>query len=189
VRMRLETPVPPGARLPAWADPLGSRPVVYVSLGTVPPFSQPSLFTAILDGLEQHDVEVVVTIGEQNEASSLGPQPPNVHVEHWLPLPLLLPRCTAAICHAGSGTTLAALGAGLPLLLLPQCADLFDNAAACARAGVARVLTPDTFSPESVAVQVGALLSDTSYRLAAQRVRDETAAMLAPAEVVRCWKR
>ena len=61
-------------------------------------------------------MDVVVTIGEQNEVSSLGPQPPNVHVERWLPLALLLPRCTAAICHAGSGTTLAALGAGLPLL-------------------------------------------------------------------------
>ena len=154
VRMRLDTPVPRGATLPAWADQLGSRPVIYVSLGTVPPFSQPSLFTAILHGIEQHDVDVVVTIGEHNDVSSLSQQPENVHVERWLPLPLLVPRCTAAICHAGSGTMLAALGAGLPLLLLPQGADQFDNAAACARAGVARVLTPDAVSPESVAAEL-----------------------------------
>ena len=184
VRMRLETPVPPGAALPAWADQLGSRPVVYISLGTVPPFSQPSLFTAILRGIEQHAVEVVVTIGEQNEISSLGQQPPNVHMERWLPLPLLLPRCTAAICHAGSGTTLAALAAGLPLLLLPQGADQFDNAAACVRARVARVLTPDVFSPESISSELSALLSDARYRVAAQHVRDEIQRMSAPAEVV-----
>jgi MGT family glycosyltransferase len=149
--MRFEKPAPRGASLPGWVDQLGSRPVVYVSLGTVPPFSQPSLFTAILRGIDQHDVDVVVTIGEQNDVSSLDPQPANVHVERWLPLPLMLPRCTVAICHAGSGTTLAALAAALPLVLLPQGADQFDNAAACARAGVARVVTPDAFSPELVA--------------------------------------
>jgi UDP-N-acetylglucosamine:LPS N-acetylglucosamine transferase len=116
---------------------------------------------------------VVVTIGEQNDVSSLGQQPANVHVERWLPLPLLLPRCTAAVCHAGSGTTLAALGAGLPLLLLPQGADQFQNAAACARAGVARVITPDAFSAESVAAELANLVCDARYRLAAQRVRGE----------------
>jgi UDP:flavonoid glycosyltransferase YjiC (YdhE family) len=184
VRMRLETPVPSGAALPSWANQLGSRPVIYVSLGTVPPFSQPSLFSAILRGMQQHDVEVVVTIGEHNDVSSLGHQPANVHVERWLPLPLLLPRCTAAVCHAGSGTMLAALGAGLPLLLLPQGADQFQNAAACARAGVARVLIPDAFSAESVAAELATLLSDPRYRLAAQRVRREIAAMLSPAAVL-----
>jgi UDP:flavonoid glycosyltransferase YjiC (YdhE family) len=125
-----------------------------------------------------------VTIGEQNDVSSLGQQPANVHVERWLPLPLLLPRCTAAVCHAGSGTTLAALGAGLPLLLLPQGADQFQNAAACARAGVARVITPDAFSAESVAAELANLVCDARYRLAAQRVRGEIAAMLSPAAVV-----
>jgi hypothetical protein len=162
----------------------GARPVVYGSLGTVPPFSQPALFAAILHGIEQHDVDVVVTIGEQNQVSSLGPQPANVHVERWLPLPLLLPRCTAAICHAGSGTTLAALGAGLPLLLLPQGADQFENAAVCARAGVARVLTPDAVSPESLSAELAMVLSEARYRQAARRVRDEIVAMLAPADVV-----
>jgi UDP:flavonoid glycosyltransferase YjiC (YdhE family) len=184
VRMRLETPIPHSGTLPAWANQLGSRPVVYVSLGTVPPFSQPSLFAAILQGIERHDVDVVVTVGEQNQVSSLGPQPTNVHVERWLSLPLLLPRCTAAICHAGSGTMLAALAAGLPLLLLPQGADQFDNADACARAGVARVVSPDAFSLQSISAELAVLLSDRRYRVAAQRVRDEIAVMSSPADVV-----
>ncbi len=184
VRMRLETPVPRGAALPAWVDHLGSRPVIYVSLGTVPPFSQPPLFNAILRGMELHDVEVVVTMGEHNDISSLGPQPETVHVERWLPLALVLSRCTAAICHGGSGTTLAALSAGLPLVLLPQGADQFENAAACARAGVGRVLTPDVVSPELIAAELTTLLTEARYRQAAQRVRDEIAGMLAPAEVV-----
>jgi UDP:flavonoid glycosyltransferase YjiC (YdhE family) len=78
---------------------------------------------------------------------------------------------------------LAALGAGLPLLLLPQGADQFDNATACARAGVARVVTPDVFSPESVSAELRRLLSDARYCLAAQHVRDEIAAISPPADV------
>jgi UDP:flavonoid glycosyltransferase YjiC (YdhE family) len=184
VRMRLETPVPSGACLPAWADQLGARPLIYVGLGTVPPFSQPRLFSTILGGLAEHDVDVVVTVGEHNQVTSVGPLPRHVHVEQWLPLPLILPRCTAAIAHAGSGTTLSALAAGLPLLLLPQGADQFDNAAACARAGVACVLTPESVSSESVASEAAALLSDQRYRRAAERVRAEIRAMLSPADVV-----
>jgi UDP:flavonoid glycosyltransferase YjiC (YdhE family) len=34
--------------LPAWADTLGDRPVVYLSLGTVPIFNQPAFFAPVL---------------------------------------------------------------------------------------------------------------------------------------------
>ena len=68
-----------------------------------------------------------------------------------------LPRCDAVLCHAGTGTTLAALVAGLPLVLVPQGADQFDNARACQRAGAAKVLVPDDVDPRAVreAVAVG----------------------------------
>lgn len=81
--------------------------------------------------------------------AALGELPPTVHVEKWLPLAPLLPRCDAVLCHAGTGTTLAALAAGLPLVLVPQGADQFDNARACERAGAALVLTPDPVSPSA----------------------------------------
>jgi UDP:flavonoid glycosyltransferase YjiC (YdhE family) len=44
----------------------------------------------------------------------------NVHVEHYVPQSLLLPHCSAVICHGGAGTTLSSLALGLPLLILPQ---------------------------------------------------------------------
>ena len=83
---------------------------------------------------------MVVTVGNLNDPAALGNSRANVHVEQWLPLAPLLPRCAAVLCHAGTGTTLAALAAGLPLVLVPQGADQFDNAQACERAGAARVL-------------------------------------------------
>ena len=135
-----EIPGDPAAALPAWADALGQRPVVYVSLGTAPLFNQPEKFAPLLAGLKGEAVEVVVTVGELNDPAAFGELPPTVHVEQWLPLAPLLRRCDAVVCHAGTGTTLAALAAGLPLVLVPQGADQFDNARACERAGAARVV-------------------------------------------------
>ena len=103
----------------------------------------PDKFAPLLAGLAKMDLDVVVTVSNLNDPSALGNSRANVYVEQWLPLAPLLPRCAAVLCHAGTGTTLAALAAGLPLVLVPQGADQFDNARACERAGAARVLVPD----------------------------------------------
>ena len=140
----------PAASLPEWTAALGSQPVVYLSLGTAPLFNRPEKFESLLAGLAHEDVELIVTVSDLYDPAALGAQPPNVHVEGWLPLAPLLPRCAVVVCHAGSGTTLAALVAGLPLVLVPRGADQYVNAAACQRAGVARVLYGDAFTSTAV---------------------------------------
>jgi UDP:flavonoid glycosyltransferase YjiC (YdhE family) len=176
--VRPEIPGDPLARLPAWADSLGQRPVVYVSLGTAPLFNQPDRFAPLLAGLAEEQVDVVVTVSELHDPAALGELPSSVHVERWLPLAPLLPRCDAVLCHAGTGTTLAALVAGLPLVLTPQGADQFDNARACDRAGAAKVLMPDEVDPAAVRDAVRAVLVKGSpEHQAAREVSAEIAAM------------
>jgi UDP:flavonoid glycosyltransferase YjiC (YdhE family) len=182
--MRPEIPGDPNAELPPWIDTLGRRPIVHVSLGTVPFFNQPARFLALLAELAKTDVDLVVTVGKLNDPAALGLQPTNVHVERWLSLAALLPHCDAVLCHAGSGTTLAALATGLPLVLVPQGADQFTNAAACERAGVARVLEPDAVTSTAVRDALCAVLDPASpQRHAAARVAAEIAAMPAPHDV------
>ena len=182
--IRPEVPGDPGAALPQWASSLGDRPAVYLSLGTVPFFNQPEKFVVLLAELADEDIDVVVTIGELNDPTALGPQPSNVHVERWLPLAPLLPRCDAAVCHAGSGTTLAALVCGLPLVLLPQGADQYANSSACERAGVGRVLLPDSVSSAAVRDATLAILApDSKERAAARAVAEEIAALPSAVQV------
>ena len=50
-RIRPEVPGDASAALPAWAQELGTRPVVYVSLGTAPQFNQPASFAPLLGRL------------------------------------------------------------------------------------------------------------------------------------------
>jgi UDP:flavonoid glycosyltransferase YjiC (YdhE family) len=78
---------------------------------------------------------------------------------------------------------LAALGRGLPQLCLPQAADQFGNAAACAGAGAGRALLPGTVSVASVRAEMDSVLTDPGIRRAAARIGDEIRAMPAPAEV------
>jgi UDP:flavonoid glycosyltransferase YjiC (YdhE family) len=182
--IRPEVPGDPHAPLPEWVETLGERPVVYLSLGTVPFFNQPDKFTTLLAELAHENIELVVTIGELNDPTALGTQPSNVHIERWLPLAPLLPRCDAVVCHAGSGTTLAALTSGLPLVLVPQGADQFTNAAACERAGVARVLRPDALSSATARDAVIEILrAGSAEQNVARRVAAEIASMPSAAEV------
>jgi len=182
--IRTEIPGDAAAGLPGWAATLGGRPTVYVSLGTVPLFNQPARLRALLQALVEEDVDVVATVSRLYDPAALGDLPDSVHVEQWLSLAALLPRCDAVLCHAGSGTALAALRAGLPMVLVPDGADQFVNAALCERAGVARSLLPEAATPEALRAAVRGVLAPGSPELqAARRLADEIALMPA-AEVV-----
>ena len=167
--------------LPEWVTERSPDPLVYVTLGTV--FSNDAVLSAVIEGLRELAVRAVVTVGPRGEPDALGPRPDNVHVARYIPQAQLLEHCSLVVSHAGSGTLLAALGAELPQVCLPQAADQFFNAAACAKAGAGIALPPDAHTAEAVSDAVEKLLTEGTYREAARRVSGEIAAMPSPAEV------
>ena len=174
--------VDPGAEgdeLPAWVTELPDRPVVYVSLGTVFNARARDVFAAVLEGLRSEPVTVILTIGYENDPAQFGAQPENVHVERFIPQSLLLPYCDVAVNQGGTAI-LPILAQGIPLLVLPQGANQFHNAAACEAAGVGRRLLPGQVDPEAVRRDVLALLNEPTYRERAARVQREMAAMPGP---------
>ncbi len=179
--IRPEIPGATSDPLPAEIASLGERPLLYVTLGTVPIFNQMAVFEVLLDAVAREDIDVVVTVGANNDPAALAPRAGNVHVYQWLPLRPLLDRCDAVMCHGGSGTTLAALNAALPLVIVPMGADQFENALACENAGTARVVRPGDVEVSSVREAVRAVMAPESpQRRAAQRLADEIAAMPEP---------
>jgi hypothetical protein len=67
----------PGVGLPAWIGDLAGRPTVYVTLGTI--FNEAlGIFRAILEGLSEADLNVVVTIGRDGDPAALGTLPSSV---------------------------------------------------------------------------------------------------------------
>lgn len=162
---------------PAWLANLPDRPTVYVTLGTVFNVESGSLFSRLLEGLRTLPVNVIATVGPQIDPTELGPQPENVRVERYINQWALLPHCTLVVTHAGSGTVFGALSHGLPMLLLPMGADQPFNGQRCEDLGVARVLDPLECTPEMVREAAAGLLVSTSHRQAAERIRDEIAAL------------
>ncbi len=173
--------------LPAWAGSL-SRPVVYATLGLG--FNRAvDVFAAVLAGLRDEPGSLVVTVGRNQDPAQFCPQPPNVHVERYIPQSLLFPYCDLVVCHGGWNTVLAALSAGLPLVLLPLGADQPQNAARCAALHVGRVIGVGERTPDGIRAAVREVLADSSYRSNAERMRAEMEALPGPEYAVALLER
>lgn len=179
-----------GGELPAYLahpSPAG-RPRVAVTLGTILPGRLEAIGT-ILDALAPLDIEVVATVGHALDPAALGERREGIRIHRYVPMSRLLAVSDALVFHAGSGTMLAALANGVPLVALPVQADQPENADRLAAAGAGRTLAPEDRSPDAIAAAVRAVLDDARYREGAARVRAEIAAMPAPADVVPALER
>jgi UDP:flavonoid glycosyltransferase YjiC (YdhE family) len=166
-----------------WVAPGDERPLVYVTLGTVWNTKR-DVFRAILDGLAGLDLVAIVTVGTQNDPAELGELPPNVSVERFIPQAELLPHCAAAIVHGGSGTLLGAIAEGVPLVLVPQGADQFSNAAKVAAAGAGLELLPEMMSSARVRESLERIIWERSFKAEAERIGAEIGVLPSPSQAL-----
>lgn len=168
-----------GGLVPAWLAARPARPRIAVTLGTVAlgddTVSALARLVSVASGV---DAEFVLATGD-GDLSALGELPGNVHPAGWLPLSSLLPTCSAIVHHGGSGTTLTALAAGVPQLVLPGGADRHINALAVRQRGAGVIADLDTVDADLI----GTVLRDTSLRTAATEIRAEVRSMPAPSVV------
>ncbi len=188
-------PCPPAMQLPAIADlpaVIGIRPAsvaqpdavrsrrrIYVTFGTLWNTGPAAveLMRVAVAGAARLGVEVVVTVGRATDPEVLGPQPGHVQVHRFIDQDQILPDCACVLGHGGAGTLLGALGWGVPLLLLPQFADQFDNAARAVEAGVALALGRDAVSAEAIGDALARLLQEPGFAERACVVQGQLAAM------------
>lgn len=162
-------------RDPAWVTSSGTDPFVYVTFGSVagalPAVSQ--VYGEALSALAGLDAEVLLTIGRDADPAMIGAPPPNVRVERWVAQNEVLTRATAVVGHGGGGTTLGALAAGVPLVMVPLfAADQHINARQVAAAGAGVNVLPD-----AAAIRAGLdeVMGDASFKRAARGLADELA--------------
>jgi UDP:flavonoid glycosyltransferase YjiC (YdhE family) len=108
------------ARLPAdWGNP--AEPLVYVSYGSVTARQSEfaPLYDATLRALAELPIRVLMTTGQGIDPPELQPIPPNSHVERWWPQQGVMPAAAAVVGHGGFGTTMTALAAGVPQVVIP----------------------------------------------------------------------
>ncbi len=173
----------------AWPSMRRDVPLVYFTLGTVFNLESGDLFTRVLDGLRELPVNVIVTIGHHIDPAEFEPQPANVRIERYIAQEAILPKCSLVVSHGGSGSVSGALAHGRPSVLIPMGADQLLNAARCEQLGIARVLDPIGATPSLVRAAVTDVLENPNYRRAAERMRDEFAALPGPTHAVRLLER
>ena len=169
----------PQAELPDWWPGREADPLVYVTFGSVAggfPQALPA-FAMVLQAVAELPVRVLLTVGRDLDTGALPDAPPNVRIEHWVPQQDVLGHAAAAVVHGGSGSTLGAIAAGVPLVVVPLFADQPQNARRVAEVGAGLAVEPDGDNPpatiEPLREALRAVLREPSYRQRARALAEE----------------
>jgi UDP:flavonoid glycosyltransferase YjiC (YdhE family) len=149
--------------------PAGSTPLVLVSLSTSEQ-GQADLLQRCVDAVAQLPVNAIVTTGPSIDPASVTAGA-NTQVVRYVPHAEILPSASLVITHAGAGTTMAALGHGVPLLCTPIGRDQFFNAERVQALGAGRMLMPDADS-DAIASAATDILADSRFTTKAKRMAD-----------------
>lgn len=166
-------------RDPGWAafaaPRVSARPFVYITFGTVAA-KMPHLagaYREVFDAVRGLEVDVLLTVGKDIDPAAFGTPPPNVQVQRWANPHDVLDRAVAVVCHGGGGSTLGALAAGIPLVVVPLFAgDQFRNADRVSAVGAGLRVGADAAEIRSA---LQAVLSGPSYHAAARQLAAELA--------------
>ena len=168
-----------GPSLPGeWGDP--AYPLVYVTFGsvtgTVGPFG--AVYPVIMEVLAELPVRVLMTTGAGYDRSALGPIPANTWVAPWWPQAAVMREAALVVGHGGFGTTMTALAAGVPQLVVPLfSSDQFLNAERVEAVGAGLRLVDGLAAMDQVQAAVAELLAEPRYADAARSVAAEIAAL------------
>jgi UDP:flavonoid glycosyltransferase YjiC (YdhE family) len=161
-----------------WGDP--SHPLVYVTFGSVAGGLEgfADLYPAVLGALGDQPVRVLLTTGRGVDPADLPPVPANTRVESWWPQADVMPHAAVVVGHGGFGTTMGALAAGVPQVVVPLFSiDQRLNAEHVAAAGAGVLLDGGPAAVAALADAVARVLAATSYRDAARAVAAEMAGL------------
>ncbi|MFF4923545.1 glycosyltransferase [Kitasatospora sp. NPDC001261] len=165
--------------------PASSRPLVYVSLGTLTTAMSGlrgvvrSVYREVMAALSATGCEAIVSAGHL--ARDLPSAGPRITVVEHVPQPTLLRQVDLFVTHGGRASLLDAVQAATPVLGLGVLADQPGNTTAFAGHGLGRALEL-TATRDEIADTVTALLADSRYA-AAMAAADAELSRLPPLDI------
>lgn len=173
-------PAPPRTDAPPdwWGEIDADKRIVLVTQGTMANADLGELIEPALAALAgRDDLLVVVTTGGRPVESVRGPIPDNARLAEFLDYEQLLPRLAALVTNGGFGTVQLALRAGVPIVAAGRSEDKAEIGARVAWSGVGIEIPEQRPSPGELREAVGRVLADTSYRVRAQAIAADMAAL------------
>lgn len=167
----------PARQVSAPPERADGRRVVLVSQGTVDNHDVHKLLVPTLKALSGSGFRLLVATGSAAGTRRLRPlyAGPDVLIEDWIDFDAVLPRVGLFVCNGGSGSLLAALRHGVPLVCAGTREGKNDNNAHIAERGLGIDLRTERPTPQELRRAVARVLVEPSFRRNAQRIRDEIA--------------
>ncbi|MFQ6155793.1 glycosyltransferase [Micrococcus luteus] len=155
----------PPSPIPAWVTEPGD-PFVLVTTSSEYQADE-ALARAAAEGLAESPYRVLITM--PSGPADLGPLPPNVRAERFVPHSAVLSRAAVAVTHGGMGATQKALAAGVPVVVVPFGRDQLEVAARVAHAGAGVRLAKGRLSAARLRRAVGraSRMADGARRVSA----------------------
>jgi len=166
---RLDDPVWAGG----WIPPAGADPLVLVGMSSTF-MDHADVLQRVASALGELPVRGLVTTGPAVAAGSID-APANVSVVECAPHREVLRHAAAVVTHAGHGTVLKSLAAGVPVVAMPLGRDQLDNAARVVHHGAGLRLKPKA-SADTIARAVRRVIDEPSFGANAGRLADAIAA-------------
>lgn len=145
---------------------VSSRPLVYISLGTVLN-NRIRFYRQCIRGLQDMECDVLLSVGKNTDLSLLGKLSPNVSAFPYVDQPEVLSRANVFITHCGMNSVNESLFCGVPMLLFPQHSEEAAVSSRVLQLGAGIRLR--YASAKQIRRAVGKLLSDPSYTQCARR--------------------
>ncbi len=144
----------------------GSEPLVLVATSSIYQ-DQVDLLGRIAEGLRQLPVRAVLTTGRAIDPAEIQGGA-NVEVVQTAPHARVLRDASVVVTHAGHGTVMKALAAGVPLVCIPMGRDQMDNTVRVLRLGAGIRLSKKS-TPTQIAAAITEILKRPQYLAAARR--------------------
>ena len=125
------------------------KKLIYLSLGTI--FnSKINIYKLFIEAFgNSKEYQGIISIGNNNNAKDLGEIPENIKVYNYVPQLQVLKQCDIFITHGGINSINEALYLNnLPLIVIPQEIDQFDNAKQIEKLEAGIALDKDNLSSE-----------------------------------------
>ena len=150
-----------------WQMPEGDDPLVLVGLSSTF-MDHEALLGRIASALGELPVRALITTGPAIDPTAID-APANVTVVRSAPHSQVLPHAAAMVTHAGHGSVIKSLAAGVPLVCLPLGRDQLDNAARVDYHGARQRLKPSA-EPAAITAAVRRVTGEPSFAAGAQRL-------------------
>lgn len=180
-----------GPSLPEREEPVPakSRPLVYISLGTVI-HDRMRFCQNCAEALASMDVDAILSVGTTENLAALGVLPPNIQAAERVDQLAVLRRADVFLTHCGMNSASEAIWYGVPTVLDPQQSE--ETAVADRMEELGMGLRLRSEDPDHIRATLEKVLADPSYKERTERIarsfRDAGGARRAAEYILVCRK-